>query len=237
MIAHIDDMDELMEGVEILLDTDGVFVIEAPYLAHLVDKFEYDTIYHQHLSYFSVKPMQKFAERFGMELFDVKQTDIHGGSIRMFVGRKGIHQIQPIVKELTDKEDRMKLHSIDRAEKFARDVYAHRQSMVKMLMELKDQGHSIVGIGAPAKGSTMLNFCGINRSILDFVTEKNILKVGRFTPGAHIPILSDEELIKKQPDYALILPWNFAPEIMKNLNAYKENGGKFIVPIPSPTIV
>lgn len=237
VIAHIDDLDDLMEGMDVLLEEKGIFVVEAPYFANLVEKLEYDTIYHQHLSYFSVHPMAQFAERFGMELFDVKQTNIHGGSIRMFIGRKGKYDVQPIVGELIESETESGLHSLERVQQFARDVYAHRRGLVKMLSSLRDQGKKIAGIGAPAKGSTLLNFCGINRSILDFVTEKNELKVGRYTPGHHIPILSDAALLERKPDYALILPWNFAPEIMKNLQAYKEQGGKFIIPIPKPEIV
>ena len=237
VIAHVDDLDDLMEGIDILLEEKGIFVIEAPYFANLVEKLEYDTIYHQHLSYFSVHPITQFAKRFGMELFNVKQTNIHGGSIRMFIGRKGAYEIDPIVKKLIANETKSELHSSERVRQFARNVYAHRRELVKMLSTLKDQGKTIAGVGAPAKGSTLLNFCGINRSILDFVTEKNAFKVGRYTPGHHIPILSDDALLEYKPDYALILPWNFAPEIMKNLQAYREQGGKFIIPIPTPEII
>ncbi|PIR53271.1 methyltransferase [Candidatus Peregrinibacteria bacterium CG10_big_fil_rev_8_21_14_0_10_49_10] len=237
VIAHIDDLDDLMEGMDILLREDGIFVIEAPYLSNLIEKLEYDTIYHQHLSYFSVHPIAQFAKRFGMELFDVKQTDIHGGSICMFIGRKDVYDVRPVVGELMAAEKSANLHSPARMQQFAQDVLAHRNALTKMLYTLKDQGNRLAGIGAPAKGSTLLNFCGINKSILDFVTEKNTLKVGRFTPGHHIPILPDAALVERAPDYALILPWNFAPEIMKNLEAYRKQGGKFILPIPTPQIL
>ena len=237
VIAHIDDVDDLMKGIDVLLTENGVFVFEAPHLLHLVEKRAFDTIYHQHLSYFSVKPISQFAARFDMELFDVKEADIHGGSIRFFIGRKGMHAIQPAVAHLIDRETKAELHSLKRMQQFTHDVHTLRHELITMLQNLKDQGKRLAGIGAPAKGSTLLNFCGINPSILEFVTEKNKLKIGRFTPGTHIPILSDDELIRRMPDYALILPWNFAPEIQRNLAAYTEKGGRFILPLPVPTIL
>lgn len=237
VIAHIDDLDDLMEGIDILLADDGVFVIEAPHLLHLIEKLEFDTIYHQHLSYFSVKPIATFARRFGMELFDVKEADIHGGSLRFFIGREGAHALQPSVQRLIDREKVANVHSPKRLERFAHDVEVLRKNLITMLQELRDQGKRIAGVGAPAKGSTLLNYCGINASIVEFVTEKNTLKIGRWTPGTHIPILGDDELLRRRPDFALILPWNFAPEIRRNLAEYERNGGRFILPLPVPTIV
>jgi SAM-dependent methyltransferase len=235
--AHIDDMDDLMEAVDILLDENGVFIIEAPYWLELLRRLEYDTIYHQHLSYFSIKPMAKFCQRFGMELFDVERTTIHGGSIRMFIGRAGKHPVTPVIQELIGLEEAEDAHSVARADKFGADAVQHRMDLVRLLINLKDQGKTIVGISAPAKGSTLLNYCGINSSHLEYVTEKAPLKVGLFTPGTHIPIVADAVLLERQPDYALILAWNFADEIMRNLKEYKERGGKFIIPIPSPTVI
>jgi SAM-dependent methyltransferase len=235
--AHIDDMDDLMRAADILLEEDGVFIIEAPYWLELLRRLEYDTIYHQHLSYFSIKPMVRFCERFGMELFDVERTTIHGGSIRMCIGRAGRHARTPIVQELIDLEDAEHAHDEDRANAFGEAAVRHRMDLVRLLINLKDQGKSVVGISAPAKGSTLLNYCGINSSHLEFVTEKAPMKVGLFTPGTHIPIVADAALLERQPDYALILAWNFADEIMRNLKEYKARGGKFIIPIPSPTVV
>lgn len=237
VFAHIDDLDDVMKGIDTLLSDEGIFVIEAPYLVNLLEHFEYDTIYHQHLSYLSVKPLVAFMQRFGMELFDVQRTKIHGGSIRMFVARKGSRQVQPVVAEMVAAEEQAGIHTSAKMHAFAKSVENHRLELVRLLVSLKDKGHTLAGIGAPAKGSTLLNYCGINPWLLSFVTEKNKLKIGRFTPGTHIPILSDEELLQRMPDYALILPWNFAPEIMKNLQAYKEKGGTFIVPIPKPVLI
>jgi hypothetical protein len=237
VVAHIDDLDAFMEGVDILLDDRGVLVIEAPYLADMVEHIEYDTIYHQHLSYFAITPLQRFCKKFGMEIFDVKRTSIHGGSIRLFVARAGVHPPQSSVADLVTKEENERLLSSTRMIAFAEGVAKHRQSLIRLLVDLRDAGKTIAGIGAPAKGSTLLNYCGITSSLLSFTTEKNVRKVGRFVPGVRIPILSDAHLLAKQPDYALVLPWNFAPEIMRNLSAYREKGGKFIVPVPTPTIL
>lgn len=237
VFAHIDDLDDVMHGVDALLDENGILVVEAPYLKNLLDDFEYDTIYHQHLSYLSVAPLVGFMKRFGMEIFDVQSTQIHGGSIRMFVARHGTRTIQPIVDEMIAQEAKAGIHTLVRMQEFARSVEHHRRQLIRLLVELKNKGHSLAGIGAPAKGSTLLNFCSINTSLIDFVTEKNTFKIGRYTPGTHIPIVSDATLLEQMPDYALILPWNFAPEIVKNLHAYTEKGGTFIVPIPSPILL
>lgn len=237
VFAHIDDLDAVMKGVDALLDEKGIFVIEAPYLADLLDHLEYDTIYHQHLSYFSVTPLDKFFHRFGMQIIDVERIDYHGGSIRVFVARNGARPVTGVPATMMKEEALQKLHSIERMHRFAADVERQRAALTKMLVEYKTGGASIVGVGAPAKGSTMLNYCGITGALLDYVTEKNQLKIGRFTPGTHIPIVADETLMKTQPTYALILSWNFADEIMKNLHAYKEKGGRFILPIPSPHLL
>jgi hypothetical protein len=237
VIAHIDDMDDMMAGIDILMEEKGIFVIEAPYLADLIEKFEYDTIYHQHLSYFSIAPLSRFFKRFSMEIIDVKQVGSHGGSVRIFVARAGARPVQPMVQKLIDAELASGLHTWDRMEKFAEDVQKQRSALIELLVTLKSKGSTIVAVGAPAKGSTLLNFCGINGSIVDFATERNMLKVGRFTPGSRLPIKTDEALLEAQPDYALILSWNFAPEIMKNLHIYSERGGRFIIPVPTPQIV
>jgi SAM-dependent methyltransferase len=236
VFAHIDDLDDVMKGIDTLLDDRGMFVIEAPYLGDLVENMEYDTIYHQHVSYLSIAPLVQFFQRFGMELFDIVRTSIHGGSVRLFVCRTGVHKTRPIVHGMIEAEQETGLQTLKKLTAFSRNVQLHRAALVEMLMSLKDQGKSIAGLSAPAKGNTLLNFCGINGSILDFITEKNPLKVGLLTPGSRIPIVGDAVLVERRPDYALVLAWNFAEEIIRNLSAYAALGGKFIVPIPSPVI-
>jgi hypothetical protein len=238
VFAHVDDLYAFMHAVEVLLDDEGVFIFEAPHFMHLVQSLEYDTIYHEHLSYLSLTPLIPFFRRFDMEVFDVQQVDIHGGSFRVFIGRsRNRREVMPAVREMLDVERRMKLHTLPVLQEFSRKVEKNRDDLTWMLSKLRHEGKSVAGVSAPAKGMTLLNYCGLGRHYLDFVTEKAQLKIGRFTPGTRIPVLSDDALLEKRPDYALLLAWNFAEEIMGNLQSYREAGGKFIVPIPTPRIV
>lgn len=235
--AHVNDLDGFMRAADRLLNERGVLIIEAPYFANLLGNLEYDTIYHEHLSYLSVKPMKKFFARFGMEIFDIQQRDIHGGSFRVFVSRAGIRKAAPVVEELLASEDEKGIHKPETLKKFAAAVQKNREDLLWLLRSLKHEGKKIAGVSAPAKGMTLLNYCRLGTETLDFVTEKSALKIGRYTPGAHIPVLSDQELLNRMPDYALLLAWNFAEEIMTNLSEYRKKGGKFIIPIPSPRII
>lgn len=237
VFAHIDDLDYFMKAVALLLKEDGVFIFEAPYFVNLIKHVEYDTIYHEHLSYLSVRPLVKFFAKFGMEIFDIEQVDIHGGSFRVYVNNKSLRPVSRIVGELQRAEEKMNLYSHKLLDDFSKKVKKNREELVWFLSSLKHKGKKIAGVSAPAKGMTLLNYCKIGRGLLDFVTEKSSLKIGRFTPGTHIPIVPDTDLSRKRPDYALLLAWNFADEIMMNLKEYKKNGGKFIIPIPKPRIV
>lgn len=237
VFAHIDDLVTAMEAVDLLLRPDGVFVIEAPYLVHLVDRLEYDTIYHEHVSYLSVKPLAKFVGRFGMEVFDVEQRDIHGGSFRVFVARTGSRAVSPVVPELSRLEETGGLHAPGALDRFADAVRRNARDLAWMLHSLQRDGKRIAAVSAPAKGMTLLNYARIGGETIDFVTEKSMLKIGRFTPGGHIPVFPDDALLDRMPDYALLLAWNFADEIMENLSGYRKLGGKFIVPIPTPRII
>lgn len=237
VFAHIDDLDDVMAGVDALLDDRGYFVVEAPYFQHLLNNLEYDTIYHEHLSYLSVKPMKMFFERFGMEVVNIEQRDIHGGAFRVYVTRRGNAKPAPVVDELMRHEEDMGMHSPETLGEFSKSVSKNRDQLNWLLRRLKHEGNRVAGVSAPAKGMTLLNYCGIGVDTLDFITEKSRLKIGRFTPGKHIPVVPDEELLRQKPDYALLLAWNFAEEIMENLKAYRDAGGKFIIPIPHPQIV
>lgn len=237
VFAHIEDLDTLMNNVKKLLNDKGVFIFEAPYFVNLLKHLEYDTIYHEHLSYLSVKPLVPFFAKHDMEVFDIEQTDIHGGSFRVYVSNKGKHKVEPIVEELIKEEDNQKIYDIETLKEFADKVRKNRDELLWLLHSLKREGKSIVGVSAPAKGMTLLNYCYIGPHLLDAVTEKSTLKIGRVTPGGHIPVVSDDYLLEHQPDYALLLAWNFADEIMKNLSEYRARGGKFIIPIPMPKIV
>ena len=237
VFAHINDLTAFAQAVKILLADDGALIIEAPYFANLVADCEYDTIYHEHLSYISVRPVTKFFQRFGMEVFDVQQTEIHGGSLRIFVSRTGRKTVSPEVARLVAHEEETGLHTEETLSAFAGAVEQNRKDLLGLLYRIKIEGKSIVGLSAPAKGMTLLNYCGMGKEVLDFVTEKSPLKIGRFTPGGHIPVVPDEELLRVQPDYALLLAWNFAEEIMRNLDEYRRAGGRFIIPIPTPRVI
>jgi SAM-dependent methyltransferase len=237
VFAHVDDLDRFMQAVNMLLTERGVFIIEAPYFVNLLKNLEYDTIYHEHLSYLSVKPLVRFFDRFGMEIFDIQQRDIHGGSFRVFVAHRGQQPIAAVIDELLKVEEEMGVHKIETLLEFAARIEQNRQDLIWLLRRLKHEGKRIVGVSAPAKGMTLLNYCNIGTETLDFLTEKSLLKIGRYSPGRHIPVVSDDELTRQRPDYALLLAWNFAMEIMNNLKAYREAGGCFIIPIPAPHIV
>jgi len=237
VFAHIDSLEDFMLASNSLLLEDGIIVIEAPYLLHLIENLEYDTIYHEHLSYLSVKPIVEFCKQFDFEVFDVEEQSIHGGTLRYFIGRKNKRKISQNVFDYIKLENERDLYSITKLRDFAKSVENHRIKLLQLLHDLKREGKKIVALSAPAKGNTLLNYCKIGPELLDYATERNPLKIGKFTPGMHIPVYSDEKLLEDQPDYALILAWNFAEEIIRNNSEYRNNGGKFIIPIPNPIIV
>lgn len=237
VFAHIDDLHGFMHCIKDLLDDKGVFIFEAPYFVNLLKFNEYDTIYHEHISYLSVKPLLPFFAHFGMEVFDIQQVDIHGGSFRVFVGRAGRWPVLDVVQKTLDEENAMGIYNHRVLDEFSERVKKNKRDLVWLLQRLRSEGGKIVGVSAPAKGMTLLNYCRIDNELLDFVTEKSKLKIGRYTPGSHIPVVPDSELLEKQPEYALLLAWNFADEIIKNLHEYRTRGGKFIIPIPEPRII
>ena len=237
VFAHIDDLEDFIKAIDILLEKNGVVIIEAPYLQDMIDKLEYDTIYHEHLSYISLKPMVMFFENHGMQVFDVEHQPIHGGSLRYFICRTGVRKISSDINNLLKSEEKNGLHSIENLKKFSESVKKHRLELLNLLFDLKKNDQKIIGISAPAKGNTLLNFCKIGTEYLDYITEKSMLKIGKYTPGSHIKIFSDDVLLKDKPNYALILAWNFAEDIMMKNSNFKKNGGKFIIPIPHPKII
>lgn len=232
VVAHIDDLHDLAAGIKTLLAPGGVFVFEAPYLRDMLDGLAYDTIYHEHLSYLAVTPISHLFEQYNMEVFDVQWQPIHGGTLRYYIAAKGEHEVQPVVDATRDDERELSCQLLN----FATQVEASRLSLRLLLTHIRLQGGAAAAVSAPAKGNTLLNYCGL-AGLVDFVTEKAPLKVGRFTPGTHLPVLPDSALLERRPDYALLLAWNFADEIMANHRDYVEAGGKFIIPVPTPRIV
>ena len=236
LFAHIQNYESFMIDLKQLLETDGIFVFQVPHFLKLIKNVEYDTIYHEHISYFGLKPLIKFFEEHQMELFDVVETDIDGGSIRCFVSHKGQFTKSLNINKILMEENNEEIYNIKRLKKFEKDVIQQKADLKKILEQLKQDGKKIVGVGAPAKGITLLNYCNIDKDILEYLTEKSSLKIGKFCPGMHIPVVTDEKLLEDKPDYALILAWNFAEEIMNNLKEYEKLGGKFLIPIPTPKI-
>jgi hypothetical protein len=238
VFAHIDDIHDMMDGVVALLSEDGFLALEFPYLVNLLENTEFDTIYHEHLSYLSLTPLVKFFSMHGMEIFNVKRTTIHGGSVRLFIQRRGgPRKTMPVVGELLAIEKSRGILEAGTYLQFAEKVEKLKTRLLALLTSLKKDGKSIAAYGAPAKGNTLLCYCGIDTRLLDFTVDRSPYKQGLYTPGTHIPILATEELRKRMPDYALILAWNFSDEIMRQQEEYAKAGGKFIVPVPSPRIV
>jgi len=234
VFSHVDNLDSLVQGVKDLLDQDGVFVLEVYYLGKLIEKNLFDMIYHEHLSYFSVKTLSALMERLGMEVFDVEITDTHGGSLRAFVQNKnGPHKKQQSVKQFLEEEEKNKLHEISTLKNFSVKIENNKKDLINLIQKLKSNGKKIVGYGAPAKGNTLLNYFGIGTEILDYIVDDSPNKQGLFTPGKHIPVFSFDKLSVDPPDYILILAWNFSDPIMEKCSEFEN----FIVPVPVPTIL
>lgn len=238
VFAHIDNLDEIIWAVKKLLTDDGVFIIEAPYLVVFLQKNLFDTIYHEHLSYFSLKPLVKLFQKHTMKVFDVVETLSHGGSIRVFVARENSkRQVKKSVAILLKKEQALGLDNLQTYLKFAKRISQNRIALKKLLKKLKISGKSIVGYGAPAKGNTLLNYFKIGPEVLDYIVDDSRYKQNLFTPGTRIPVVSPSRIKKDQPDYVFILAWNFAQPIMDKLSDYQKIGGHFIIPVPEPIIV
>lgn len=237
VFAHVPEIHSFMRGLKLLLSADGVIAIEAPYLVDFIEKVEFDTIYHEHLSYLSLRPMSKLFKKYGMEIFDVEHFDIHGGSLIYFIGNEGIHEVNPNVQQYVENEIQKGFDDINIYYDFADKTSLIKTKLMSLLDQLKNDGHSIAAYGAPAKGNTLLNYCGISTDLIDYIVDKSTYKQDLYTPGTHIPVYSPKKLLEDMPDYTLLLAWNFADEILEQQKSYREKGGKFIIPIPDIQVV
>ncbi|OGN10526.1 MAG: hypothetical protein A3J46_00700 [Candidatus Yanofskybacteria bacterium RIFCSPHIGHO2_02_FULL_41_11] len=237
VVAHIDDHHDMIRAVKTLLDEKGVFVFEAPYLADMFENMAFDSIYHEHLSFLAVKPLTYLFNQFGMEIFDVKQINRQGNSIRVYAGYAGGHKVLPSVQQFLNKEKSLKLNRLATYFALAKKIGKTKDKLTKTLRELKQKGYSIAAYGAPARGNTLLNYCGINSKTLDFATEELLPKVGYYTPGSHIPVVHIEQARKNHPDFYLMLAWNYKDAIIKKEADFVAAGGKFITPVRGIEIV
>lgn len=235
VLAHVPDLNGFVEGISTVLRDDGVAVIEVPYLVDLLDHCEFDTIYHQHLCYFSVAAVDRLFRRHGLFLNHLERLPVHGGSLRLFF--EPVERVRPSVSELLKTEIERGVTTPEFYQDFATRVESVRSSLQSLLQDLKSQGKRIVGYGAAAKATTLMSFCGIDGSYLDYVADLSPYKQGRFMGGSRLRIVPPARILEDRPDYVLILPWNFSSEIRRQLSTYTEAGGRFIIPIPSPHVV
>lgn len=239
VVAHINNSHQLLQGVDVLLEKDGIFITEFPYLLDLVTKNQFDTVYHEHLSYFSLKPWINLLERYGFEIIEAQRVLVHGGSIRLTHKKKsGQTRVKNrTVDYLISLEEEAGLYKKQVYDEFTQRILNLKDTLNRLLEDLKITGKRIVGLGAAAKGNVLTHFFDIGTEKLDYIADSVPYKHGLFTPGKHIPVVPEERVLEDMPDYALILAWNFANEIMEKHRMFKKRGGKFIIPIPGVRIV
>ena len=237
VLAHVADLNGFVAGISQLLKEDGVVVIEVPYLRDLIEHCEFDTIYHEHLCYFSLSSLNYLVQRHGLMIENVERVPIHGGSLQLFITKSGLSCASDSVKRVLREEVDLGMDEFGFYENFARRVEILRDSLLVLLVELKQQEKRIAAYGAAAKGSTLLNYFQIGADLLDFAVDRSKYKQGRYMPGMHLPIYSPEKLLEAMPDYVLMLTWNFADEVLDQQEEYRRRGGRFIIPIPEVKVV
>ncbi|MDX3924413.1 MAG: class I SAM-dependent methyltransferase [Shinella sp.] len=238
VLAQVPDLNDFVSGMKQLLKAEGAITLEFPHIATLIAHNQFDTIYHEHFSYFSLFTIQMMARRHELKVFDVEEIPTHGGSLRVYLAHaESSRPVDMRVAQLLDREREAGLHSIDIYSTFAERARQVKRNLLSFLIRIKEQGSSVCGYGAPGKGNTLLNYCAIGTDFLDFTVDRNPYKHGRYTPGMHIPILPVEAIDARKPDYILILPWNLKDEIVSQMRHVSDWGAKFIVPIPSVSII
>lgn len=242
VLAHVSDLNGFLRGISRLLKDDGLVVVEVPYVKDMIDRSEFDTIYHEHLSYFSLTALDRLFRRHGLSIHDVERLPIHGGTLRVYAGVESGEEASAMTEQsraaaLIREETSWGVGEVDYYLGFGANVERLRLELLELLHKLKSEGKRIAVYGASAKGSTLLNYFGIGRETLDYVVDRSTVKQGYYTPGTRLPIHAPERLLDEMPDYVLLLTWNFADEILEQQSEYRNRGGRFIIPIPSVKVV
>ena len=238
VLAHVPKLNDFVEGLKILLSPSGIITLEFPHLMQLIMKNQFDTIYHEHFSYFSLTTINKLFTKHNLKIVDVQQINIHGGSLRIFVTHKENYKFKEkkSVTRLMEKEDKFGITKISTYNNFSKNILRIRKNLLKFLRDAKNKNEIVVAYGAPAKGNTLLNFAKIDSSLIEYTVDLNIHKQRLFLPGSHIPIYSPKKIFETKPNYVLILPWNLKDEIMMNMKGISKWQGKFVIPIPNMRI-
>ena len=239
VLAHVPDLNDFVSGLRNLLKADGVITMEFPHIMQLINNSQFDTIYHEHFSYFSFYTVKSVLEQHRLQIFDVEELNTHGGSLRIYAKhvKDNSKKICPEIENLLIKEKENLLHEITGYKNFQEKVNEIKINLLDFLVEQKQNKKKVIGYGAAAKGNTLLNYCGIRKEMLSFIVDKSPHKQGKYMPASHIPIVSEEEISRFKPDFVLILPWNIKEEIIEQLNYIREWGGKFVVAIPFLKII
>jgi SAM-dependent methyltransferase len=238
VLAHVPELNDFVEGMKIILKKNGVITMEFPHLMRLMEENQFDTIYHEHFSYFSFTTVEQVFDRHGLILFDVEELSTHGGSLRIYA-RHNDDNSKPIgegVLKLKNKEQEAGVKRMDNYLSFGERVKETKRAILEFLITAKREGKNIAGYGAPAKGNTLLNYCGIQTDFIDYTLDRSPHKQGQYLPGSHIPIFHPDKIKETKPDYLVILPWNLKEEIMEQMSLIREWGGRFVVFIPEPRV-
>lgn len=238
VLAQVPDLNDFVEGLRILLKPEGVLTLEFPHLLRLMERNEFDTIYHEHYSYFSMLTTERILEDHGLRIFDVEELASHGGSLRVYACRaeSQTHLIEPSVRKVIEEEEKTGLDTAEGYERFSEQVKQTKFALVDFLLKAAREGRSVAGYGAPGKSATLLHYCGIGKDLIQYTVDRSPHKQGRFLPGTHIPIYHPDRIADTKPDYVMILPWNLKDEIMQQLQYIREWGCCFVVPIPEVTV-
>jgi 2-polyprenyl-3-methyl-5-hydroxy-6-metoxy-1,4-benzoquinol methylase len=239
VLAQVTDLNSFVKGISIILKPNAVCTIEFPHLLETIAGNQFDQIYHEHFSYFSISTIEKIFLAHGMRIFDAERLSTHGGSVRIYACHMddATHLTEPSVSSLVRREREAGLHRLETYSDFADRVRTTKRKLLSFLIEAKNRGRSIAGYGAPGKGNTLLNYCGIRTDFLDYTVDRNPYKHGKFLPGTHIPIFPPDKIAETKPDYVLILPWNLKDEIMSQLAYIRDWGSRFVIPIPEVSVI